>query len=205
MAQIIDAIETSSSSESPSLNDAYLFPTSFAQQRLWFLDQFEPGSPFYNIPLAVRLQGRLDIDVLRRVLVEIVRRHEILRTTFIALDGQPMQLVTPFEASGADPLPLPVTDLSHLPDDQREAEMYRLATWEAQRPFDLRAGPLVRAALLRLTDDDQLALLTLHHIIADGWSMGVLLHELATLYAAFVAGRPAPLPDLPIQYADYAV
>jgi amino acid adenylation domain-containing protein/non-ribosomal peptide synthase protein (TIGR01720 family) len=205
MAQIIDAIETSSSSESPSSNDAYLFPTSFAQQRLWFLDQFEPGSPFYNIPLAVRLQGRLDIDVLRRVLVEIVRRHEILRTTFIALDGQPMQLVTPFEASGADPLPLPVTDLSHLPDDQREAEMYRLATWEAQRPFDLRAGPLVRAALLRLTDDDHLALLTLHHIIADGWSMGVLLHELATLYAAFVAGRPAPLPDLPIQYADYAV
>ncbi|MFQ3633045.1 condensation domain-containing protein, partial [Roseiflexus sp.] len=169
MAQISDAIGMNLS-ESPSADDVYVFPTSFAQQRLWFLDQFEPGSPFYNIPLAVRLQGQLDSDILHRALIEIVHRHEILRTTFAKLDGQPMQLITPVEALGDDLLPLPVTDLSRLPDDQREAEMYRLATWEAQRPFDLRAGPLIRAALLRLADDDHLALLTLHHIIADGWS-----------------------------------
>jgi amino acid adenylation domain-containing protein/non-ribosomal peptide synthase protein (TIGR01720 family) len=176
------------------------FPTSFAQQRLWFLDQFEPGSPFYNIPLAVRLQGQLDIPALRRALDEIVRRHDILRTTFPAMEGQPVQHV-----ASALELPLEDIDLRHLAAEARWSEARRLAREEAQRPFDLRAGPLVRAALLRLTDDDHLALLTLHHIIADGWSMGVLLHELATLYAAFVAGRPASLPDLPIQYADYAV
>ncbi len=176
------------------------FPTSFAQQRLWFLDQFEPGSPFYNIPLAVRLQGQLDIPALHRALDEIVRRHDILRTTFPAVEGQPVQHV-----ASALELPLEDIDLRHLAAEARWSEARRLAREEAQRPFDLRAGPLVRAALVRLTDDDHLALLTLHHIIADGWSMGVLLHELATLYAAFVAGRPSPLPDLPIQYADYAV
>ncbi|MFQ3684580.1 condensation domain-containing protein, partial [Roseiflexus sp.] len=143
------------------------FPLSFAQERLWFLDQYEPGSSFYNIPLVVRLQGQLDIPALHRTLDEIVRRHDILRTVFPVVDGQPVQYIVPTLA-----VPLQEVDLRHLARETRWSEAQRLAREEAQRPFDLRAGPLIRAALLRLADDDHLALLTLHHIIADGWSMG---------------------------------
>ncbi len=179
--------------------EVYVFPASFAQQRLWFFDQLEPGSPFYNIPLAVRMQGRLDVSILQRCLNEIALRHETLRTTFLARDGQPVQVINP---SGE--IPLSITDLQDLPARQHEAEMQRLATVEARQPFDLVHGPLVRAVLVRLAEDDHVVLLTMHHIISDGWSIGVLLSEIAALYEAFSTGRPSPLPDLPIQYADYA-
>ncbi|HHH41043.1 MAG TPA: non-ribosomal peptide synthetase, partial [Chloroflexi bacterium] len=174
-------------------------PLSFAQQRLWFLDQLEPGSPFYNIPTAVRLTGPLDVAALERSLNEIVRRHEALRTTFPTVDGRPRQHIAP-ELT----LPLPVIDLRGLPEAEREAQALRLATEEAQRPFDLAQGPLIRALLLQLDDDDHIALLTMHHIVSDGWSMGILIQEIAVLYDAFAQGRPSPLPELSIQYADFA-
>ena len=174
-------------------------PLSFAQQRLWFLDQMEPGSPAYNIHRAIRLTGRLEVGALERALNEIARRHESLRATFTVRDGRPLQVIAP-----PVPLPLPVTDLRALPGDEAEAEARRLAEAEAHRPFDLAQGPLLRADLLRLGDGEHLLLLTMHHIVSDGWSMGVLLRELAALYSAFLAGRPSPLADLPIQYADFA-
>ena len=164
-------------------DEVYVFPTSFSQQRLWFLDQFEPGSAYYNIPCAIRLSGRLDVGALERALNEIVRRHEALRTTFAVEDGQPVQVIAPLLR-----LPLPVTDLSSLPVSEREAEAQRLAAEEAQRPFDLEHGPLLRAQLLRLSEREHIALLTVHHIVSDGWSMGVLA-------AGAVAG---PCPRRPI-------
>ncbi|HEY0079187.1 MAG TPA: amino acid adenylation domain-containing protein [Pyrinomonadaceae bacterium] len=172
-------------------------PVSFAQQRLWFLDQLEPGSSFYNIPTAVRLRGSLDTDLLERSLNEIVRRHESLRTTFRSVDGKPVQVIAP-----ALKVEMPVVDLSRSPE--RESEAQRLAREETARPFDLEHGPLVRMSLLRLGEDDHVAMLTMHHIISDGWSMDVLVRELTTLYAAYSQGAPSPLPELPIQYADFA-
>ncbi|HHH41604.1 MAG TPA: amino acid adenylation domain-containing protein, partial [Chloroflexi bacterium] len=175
-------------------------PLSFAQQRLWFLDQLAPNSPLYNIPDAVRITGPLDVGVLERSLNEIVRRHEVLRTTFAAVEGRPIQVIAP-ELH----LPLPVVDLRSLPKARREAEALRLATEEAQRPFDLARGPLIRALLLRLDEEEHIALLTVHHTVSDGWSTGVFMGEIAALYEAFAAGKPSPLPELPIQYADFAV
>jgi len=177
--------------------DGVLAPLSFAQQRLWFIDQLAPGNLFYNLPAAVRLTGRLDSAALSRALDEIVRRHETLRTTFRTVAGQPVQVIAP-----AHPLSLTVIDLAGQPDPEAEAQ--RLARDLARQPFDLAAGPLLRARLFRLGEADHVAVLVLHHIIADAWSMGVLVRELAALYAAFAAGRPSPLPDLPIQYADFA-
>ncbi len=174
-------------------------PLSFAQQRLWFLDQLESGSPFYNIFAPVRLKGRLDLQALECTLTEIVRRHEALRTTFRTVEGRAVQVI-----AEARPLSLPVTDLSYLPPERREAEARRMAEEESQRPFDLARGPLLRARLLRLDEDEHLAMLTLHHIISDGWSAGILIRELAALYQAFNAGLPSPLAELPIQYADFA-
>ncbi|MGE0127963.1 MAG: amino acid adenylation domain-containing protein [Blastocatellales bacterium] len=174
-------------------------PLSFAQQRLWFLDQLEPGSAFYNIFAPVRLKGRLNLPALERTLTEITRRHEVLRTTFPTVDGRAVQMIAP-----AAPLSLPVTDLTHLPPERREAEALRMAAEEAQLPFDLAHGPLVRARLLRLNEDEHLAMLTLSHIISDGWSAGILIREVAALYEAFNAGLPSPLAELPIQYADFA-
>jgi amino acid adenylation domain-containing protein len=174
-------------------------PLSFAQQRLWFLDQLEPGLPVYNIPEAIRLSGRLDAEALRRALNEVVRRHESLRTTFVVKDGRPVQSIAPSLA-----LALPVLDLRDLPEGVREEEARRLAREEAQRPFDLSAGPLVRASLLRLGEEEHVALLTVHHIVSDGWSMDVLVRELAALYDAYSQGKPSPLAELPVQYADYA-
>ncbi|HID62186.1 MAG TPA: non-ribosomal peptide synthetase, partial [Anaerolineae bacterium] len=174
-------------------------PLSFAQQRLWFLDQLEPGSPFYNIPTAVRLTGPLDVAALEQTLNEIVRRHEALRTTFETVDGRARQVIAP-ELT----VPLPVTDLTDLPEAEREAEALQLASQEAQRPFDLARGPLLQARLLRLGGEDHVALLTMHHIVSDGWSMGILIQEIAALYEAFSNGRPSPLQELPIQYADFA-
>jgi amino acid adenylation domain-containing protein/non-ribosomal peptide synthase protein (TIGR01720 family) len=175
-------------------------PLSFAQQRLWFLDQLDPGSASYNIPTAVRLRGRLDAAALHRSLNDVVRRHETLRTTFAQVDQRPVQVIAPELA-----LPLPLIDLRDQSPETRDTEARRLAEDEARTPFDLARGPLLRATLIRLADDDYLALLTLHHIIADGWSMSVLVAEMAAGYTAHTTGQPAPLPDLPIHYADFAV
>ncbi|MEW5861365.1 MAG: amino acid adenylation domain-containing protein [Cyanobacteriota bacterium] len=174
-------------------------PLSFAQQRLWFLDQLNPGDA-YNIPAAVRLVGALNIVALEQSFQEMIQRHEALRTTFATVEGQPVQVIIPSAT-----FTLPVIDLRNLPPSEREASVLRLATEEAQRPFNLTQLPLLRVTLLQLDDAENAVLLTLHHIIADGWSMGVLIREVATLYEAFCAGKPSPLPELPIQYADYAV
>jgi len=174
-------------------------PLSFAQQRLWFLDQLEPGSPLYNLPAAVRLTGALDADVLARCFVEVVRRHEPLRTTFLPGEGEPVQLIHP---EGA--VPLARVDLGALDAAGREAEVTRHAHQEALRPFDLVHGPLLRTTLLRLSDTEHVLVLCMHHIASDGWSMGVLVREVAALYEAFSQGRPSPLPALPVRYADHA-
>ena len=174
-------------------------PLSFAQQRLWFIDKLEPGNSFYNIPVVVTLCGDLDVDALERTLTEVVRRHEVLRTHFAEVDGEPVQVIEP-----AAPLHLPLTDLSELAPREREAEVRRLAQVEAERAFDLSSGPLLRVQLLRLGEAEHMALLTLHHIIADRWSTGVLIKEVAALYAAYRTGERSPLPDLELQYGDYA-
>jgi amino acid adenylation domain-containing protein len=175
-------------------------PLSFAQQRLWFLEQLEPGHSFYNLPFVTRLAGPLRVSKLEESLTEIVRRHEALRTTFTTVDGRPTQVIAP-----SSPLSLSVIDLRGLPESDRDAEASRLTLAEAGRPFDLVQGPLFRASLLCLSDIDHVLLLTLHHIVSDGWSIGVLYRELSALYAALCAGRPSPLPGLPIQYADFAL
>ena len=173
---------------------------SFAQQRLWFLDQLVPGNPFYNIFSPLPIQFAVNVDLLRRCLNEIVGRHEPLRTTFASVEGKPVQVIAP-----SLQLDLPVTDLSSLPAGARHAEAYRLATEEARTPFDLANGPVIRAKLLRLDLQDYILLLSMHHIVSDGWSLGILFQELGTLYMSFAAGQPSPLPELPIQYADFAV
>ncbi len=185
-------------------------PLSFAQQRLWFLDQLEPDSPLYNLPEALRCDGPLDVGALERSFAEIVRRHEALRTTFVKVEGVPRQVIAR-EASFS----LPVVDLSALPEAEREAEAQRFADADAQRPFDLARGPLFRVTLLKLAADDHVVVRTVHHIVSDGWSDGVLATELSALYTAFVAshdgggpqtpGLPSPLPPLPVQVADHAV
>jgi amino acid adenylation domain-containing protein len=174
-------------------------PLSFAQQRLWFLDQLDPGNSVYNFPAAVRLKGPLNVPALKQSLNEIVRRHETLRTTFAIVDGRPVQVIAP-----ALTLTLSMVDLRELPETEREAEVERLATNEARRPFDLAHGPLVRATVLRLGENEHVGLLTMHHIVSDGWSTGILIREMAILYEGFCSGRPTSLPELPIQYADFA-
>jgi hypothetical protein len=175
------------------------FPVSFAQERLWFLDQFEPGSPFYNIPAAVRLEGRPDAAALARALSLVARRHESLRTTFASLAGRPVQLVHPPSAAE-----LPVSDLRRLAPAEARAAAERLAAEEARRPFDLSRGPLLRARLLLLPGGGGALLLTMHHIVSDGWSMGLLFRELGEAYESERRGRPLRLPELPVQYADFA-
>jgi acyl carrier protein len=174
-------------------------PASFAQQRLWFLDQWEPGSPLYSIPIAVRLVGRLDVPALGRAFGEVVRRHEVLRTTFDAIDGRPVQVIAP-----SLDFPLPMTDLGVLDEPAREAELGRRLAEGAVRPFDLARGPLIRAELFRLGGREHVVAVAMHHIISDGWSIGILIGEVAALYEAFARGEGSPLPDLPIQYADFA-
>ncbi len=180
-------------------------PLSFAQQRLWFLAQLDPASPAYNVPVHLRLRGRLDVEALGRALDEVVARHAALRTTFTVVDGQPVQVVhAAGEAPGRREAGLELVDLSSRPAVERRSEVERRAAGSALLPFDLERGPLVRRSLLRLGDDDHLLLLALHHIVSDGWSMGVLGGELRDLYVAFQRGAPSPLPPLPIQYVDYA-
>jgi amino acid adenylation domain-containing protein len=174
-------------------------PLSFSQERLWFLDQFEPNSPLYNVPKAIRLRGSLNQVFLEQSLNDVLRRHEVLRTTFLAVHGQPVQKI-----AESLTIHIPVMDVSHARDDVREEQAMEIANEESQRPFDLAAGPLIRAILVRLSADDHLLMLTLHHIVSDGWSMGVLNRELSALYNGFCSGRPALLPELAIQYSDYA-
>ncbi|HWG99513.1 MAG TPA: amino acid adenylation domain-containing protein [Pilimelia sp.] len=174
-------------------------PLSFAQRRLWFLDQMVPDSPAYNVLMSFRLRGPLRHDVLERSVAEIVRRHESLRTTLPSLDGEPWQRV----AAHLD-VPVPLVDLTGEPDAGRTAALDRLVAAEGRHTFDLAAGPLIRVTMYRLAPELHVVLLNAHHVVVDGWSLGLFWHELLTLYDAFAAGRPAPLPELPIQYADYA-
>ncbi|MBW4632889.1 MAG: amino acid adenylation domain-containing protein [Iphinoe sp. HA4291-MV1] len=174
-------------------------PLSFAQTRLWFLDQLEGKTATYNIPDPLRLIGSLNVAALEMAIQEIVRRHEILRTTFKMVNGSPVQVIAPSLT-----VALPMIDLQHLPQEEQSTKVGQLASEEAQRPFDLSNGPLLRVTLLRLEEQSHVLLLVMHHIVSDGWSMGVLIHELSALYEAFCAGEPSPLPELPIQYADFA-
>lgn len=172
---------------------------SFSQQRLWFLYQLEPSTSAYNIPTAVRLSGSLDTDALRRTLNELVRRHEILRTYYGMADGQPAQFVGP-----PTDLEIELLDLSELPASDRESRMLEAAAEEARKPFDLTRAPLLRASLVRLGPEEHVLLLTVHHIVSDGWSQGVMVREVGKLYQAFSEGRESPLEELPVQYADFA-
>ncbi len=210
------AIDASPRTEAPPLERAGRdrpgrdLPLSFAQERLWFVDRMHPGRSWYNLPAAVRMVGALDLPAMARSLQEIVRRHEALRTSFPDGDGPaPFQVVTP-----AVPFPMPVVDLSALPEALRERTAQAVLEFESLRPFDLSRAPLVRSLLVRLdahrdhgegVDARHLLEVTMHHIVSDGWSMGVFLHEVPALYGAFVEGRPSPLPELPIQYPDFAV
>jgi amino acid adenylation domain-containing protein/non-ribosomal peptide synthase protein (TIGR01720 family) len=178
----------------------YVFPASFAQQRLWFLDQLVPGSAFYNIHAAIPYSRGISPAVFEKTINEIVRRHETLRTSFKSVDGEPFQVVA-LELH----VPLVLVDLRDLPKSERAAKATSIATEEARGPFDLRHGPLIRTTLLQTDDDEFVFLLTLHHIICDGWSMGIFFNELSEIYESFVVGQSSPLLELAVQYADYTV
>jgi amino acid adenylation domain-containing protein len=180
--------------------EVFAFPVSSGQQRLWFLDQLQPGSPLYNIPIAVRLEGPLDATILEQALNHILCRHEILRTRFDLQNGEPVQIVAP-----ALLLEVPVIDLQSQPQDGRESEVRRLLAREARQPFDLKRLPLLRVTLLRLTATEHIFLLTVHHIIFDGWSLAIFFRELAAIYERLRGASSAELPEPPIQYADFAV
>ncbi|HEU4769116.1 MAG TPA: amino acid adenylation domain-containing protein, partial [Pyrinomonadaceae bacterium] len=175
-------------------------PLSFAQQRLWFLDYLEPNSPAYNMPAAVLLHGQLEVAVLERTINEIVRRHEVLRTTFVEVKGQPIQVV-----HAPAPVSFQVEELPHVSEAERQSAALMILNQEANQPFNLAIGPLFRIRLLRLSPELHTILVTMHHIVSDGWSTNIFLNEVKELYAAFRAGRPSPLKELTIQYADYAV
>ncbi len=175
-------------------------PLSFAQQRLWFLDQLDPDSPLYNAPWTIRMKGALNQNALAGALNEVVRRHEVFRTTFTAIDGQPFQVIAPEVAIG-----IATVDISGVPSEEREAEVQRWAVESARRPFNLKTGPVFRVTLLRLDIEEHVLLLNSHHIANDGWSMWQFIRDLGTAYEAICEGKPSELPELPIQYADFAV
>lgn len=183
----------------PVSRDAQI-PLSSTQRRLWVIDRVNPNSATYNMPIAIRLKGSLKVKVLKRAFDEIIKRHEALRTSIKVIDGEPFQFIYP-----ALSLKLPQVDLSLLPEAKREAELERLATEEARFPFDLSSIPLLRTTLVRLGEDDHVLLLTKHHIISDGWSIGILIREISLFYEAFSSGKPSPLAPLPVQFADFAV
>jgi amino acid adenylation domain-containing protein len=174
-------------------------PLSFAQSRLWFLEQLMPGSTAYTLPMYSRLRGPLDIDALKKSFFEVTRRHEILRTIFPVVDGSPNQVILPPSLNV-----MPVVDLSGMPPEEREVKALGIAVAEAKQPFDLTKGPLIRAKLLRLAPEDHVLLFAVHHIVFDGWSIDVFWQDLSTLYCALRSGKPSPLPDLPFQYVDFA-
>jgi NRPS condensation-like uncharacterized protein len=182
----------------PVSRDAPL-PLSFAQQRLWFLHQLDADDPSYNVPYAVGLTGHLDTAVLKRTLNEITRRHEVLRTSFPATEGKPLQVISP-----AQDMSLPLVDLREMSATATEPEVERLIAGDARRPFDLESGPLMRATVLKLKEEEYILLFTMHHIISDGWSMTILVQEVMSLYKSFSDGAESTLPELPLQYADFA-
>jgi amino acid adenylation domain-containing protein len=175
-------------------------PLSSAQERLWFVEQLDPGNVSFNIPALLRLEGLLDVAALQNGLNEVVRRHEILRTTFEPQAGQPVQVI-----HAPAPVPLPLDDLSSLPAASREAEVMRIAAADATQPFELASGPLFRMRLVRLARERHVLILTVHHIVFDEWSVALFVRELIAYYIAATAGRQPSLPDLPIQYGDFAV
>ena len=176
------------------------FPLSFAQERLWFLHQLAPESFAYSIPVAYRIKNHLDVKAFEQVVNEIARRHDALRTTFPVIDGRPVQTVSAFKK-----IELPVIDLSRQAVEDQELEATRLMNEEAIRPFDLAQGPLWRVQLLRLAENDHIVLMTIHHIICDGWALTILVRDVSILYEALSNGNASPLPDLTMQYVDYAV
>ncbi|MGA9772897.1 MAG: SDR family NAD(P)-dependent oxidoreductase, partial [Blastocatellia bacterium] len=185
----------------PQPRESNRFPLSFAQQRLWFLEQLIPGTPTYNIPLAVHMSGRLDIEALKRCIEALINRHETLRTSFYNDAGQPVQVIEPVLKPS-----LNIVDLRGHSEAGREIEARRLAQEDAQQPFSLGEAPLMRASLLRLVEDrEHILLITIHHIISDKWSLDILLHEIVSLYDALSKSKPSPLPGLPVQYADFAI
>ncbi len=204
-AEIIEFLEASNRTNNHSfkplvpISRSGNLPLSFAQQRLWFLDQLIPNNPFYNIPLALHLTGSLKLAALEQTFNEIVQRHEALRTTIVVQKGQPVQVINPTLT-----IPLPIIDLRQLPQAEREIQARRLTTQEAQRPFNLSTDSLLQVKLLWLDETQYILLLTMHHIVSDGWSIGVLIQEIAALYTAFASNQSSPLPKLTIQYADFA-
>src|SRR5215216_4538656 len=184
----------------PRREDGGPAPLSFAQQRLWFFDQFEPGNPAYNLVSTVLLQGKLDTVALEKCFSDVIRRHEALRTRFDVRDGEPLQIIAP-----PKPLHLNVMDITHLSEAERERLVQNLIHQQTQASFDLKRGPLLRITLVRLRDEEHVLLLAMHHIVSDAWSMGVLISEVVELYEGYAAGREVELPALPIQYADFAV
>ncbi|HEX2188915.1 MAG TPA: amino acid adenylation domain-containing protein, partial [Longimicrobiaceae bacterium] len=174
-------------------------PLSFAQQRLWFIDRLQPGTAAYNLSAAMRVRGPLDAAALRRSLTEVARRHEAVRTVLVDAGGEPVQVILPQAR-----IRLPVLDLSGLPWQSRHVEALRRVAEEGRRPFDLKRGPLLRVLLARLGEEEWALCFTMHHVVGDGWSVGVLAREVSTLYDAYSRGRDSPLPELPVQYADFA-
>ena len=198
--QEVEMVKPPAAALAPSMPEPLTFPLSFAQQRLWFMDKLEPGSSVYNVPEAFRLKGSLNAIALERSVREIAQRHESLRTTFGQVDGQPVQIIA------ADATPdFAVADLTHLPTVEGEREAWRLISEDANGPFDLERGPLLRLRLVRLAEDEHVLLINMHHIVSEGgWSMGVFLRELNVLYNSFAAGQLSPLSGLEIQYGDYS-
>ncbi len=178
--------------------DTRLCHLSLAQQRLWFLEQLKPGTPAYNISSGLRLSGELDTEALHRSVAQIVARHETLRTDFLILHGHVFQRVSPTAE-----VKIPAVDLRAFRDDTRDRDAYQMACEEATRPFDLQCRPLLRMKLLRMRDQEHLLLFTMHHLISDGWSIGVFVEELTELYEAEIQNRQCRLPPMVIQYADY--
>lgn len=185
---------------SPQSRDTNHLPLSFAQQRLWFLDQLQPGNSAYNLFFPMRLTGALNVEALEQSFQEVVKRHEVLRTTFTIVEGQPLQVINPTAV-----FKLKLLNLQELSLDETESEILRLANEEAQQPFNLVKDCLVRVTLLQLTQTEYALFLSMHHIVSDAWSIRVLIQEITTLYKAFSHGYPSPLPELLIQYADFAV
>ena len=203
LAQVIEAkdqIKDRASTPIRSLSRDRVFPVSYAQEAVWFLHQLEPNAGIYNRPLAFRLTGLLDVMALEQSFNEMLRRHEALRTAFPLIDGKPAQAIMPAELRG-----LSILDLTSLHPTEREARLSELAAEEVQRPFDLVKGPLLRAHLFILDEQENVLLVTLHHITFDGWSSAVFFHELGKIYTAITSGQPIMLPHLPVQYADFTV
>lgn len=179
--------------------EVFVFPASFAQKRLWFFDQLTPANSFYNVSTILRLTGPLNLTVLEQTFNEIISRHEALRTTFAAIEGEPMQIISPRLN-----IPLKILNLQELPKIEREKQAQKLAELESEEPFNLATGPLIRISVIQLEETENILLLTMHHIVSDDWSVGVLIRELGTIYKALAENKPSPLPELPLQYADFS-